>query len=100
MQQKIKPSELKPGMKLIYGIVYQNKKLFEAGVVLKEDMIRKIKQLSDENHTITVETDTPKSQTGHNPTDLMILNEDGKINNKATFTNIVLDIRNRIKKKK
>ncbi len=94
MQIKIKPSELKPGMKLVYGLVHQNIKLFDAGTVLNEAAIQKIKQLGDEHHTITVESQTPPPKSG-----LVVTNENGKINSKATFTNIVMDIRTRVKKK-
>ena len=86
MLKKINIKNLKPGMKLVKGLTFKGKKLFEAGTILNTQNILQIQKLANPNTYITVEISTG-----------VVMNENGEVDSKATFTNIVMNLRNKNK---
>ncbi len=90
MPLKLRPAELKPGMILVNHLSHQGKIIFKAGTLLDAASIKKIMEMASGEHWITIEL--PK----HGE---VVRDQNGKINSNATFTNIVMDLRNKFKKK-
>ena len=89
MLKKVKIKNLTAGMKIVNHLSFQGKKILSGGTKLSKSDVEKIQSLGIPENVITVELSIP-----------VITNSDGSVDTKSTFTNLVMDLRSKVKKNK